>query len=61
MRRELLGPAGPWVVRLLCGYELVALAPRSPLPTISTVVRRHPPVGVLLLGLLAQHWFLEAN
>lgn len=59
MRRALLGPAGPWVVRFLCGYELAALAPRSPLPPITTIVRRHPPLGVLLIGLLFHHFYVE--
>lgn len=61
MRRALLGPAGPWVVRFLCGYELVALSGRTRLPTITEIVRMHPLVGVLLLTLLAQHWFLETS
>ncbi len=61
MRRPLFGRHGRVVVAVLCGWELVALTPGCPLPTLSQVVRSHPPVGVLLLGLLAHHWFVEAK
>lgn len=60
MRRPLFGAAGPWLVRVLCGWELVALcAPRSGVPTVSQVVARRHWVGWVLIGALAQHWFLE--
>ena len=59
MRRALLGPLGPWVVRVLCAWELVALMPGSPVPTVSETVDRHPWFGLLLVGLLAHHWFVE--
>lgn len=60
MRRDpLLGPHGRKVVVVLCGWEIAALAPRSPLPTLSRVVQAHPSLGVLLIALLAHHWWVE--
>lgn len=56
-RRCLFGRHGRTVVASLCAYEVVALA--SPLPTISELVKRRPPAGVVLLMLLAHHWYLE--
>lgn len=50
---------GRTIIAALCGYELLALPERSPLPTISEVVNRHRLLGVMLLGLLGHHWFVE--
>lgn len=58
MRRPLFGRHGRMVVALLCGWELVALGP-GPLPTLSECVKRRPIVGVVLLGALAHHFFIE--
>jgi hypothetical protein len=57
LRRPPLGRYGRMVVGALCAYEVVALT--TPLPTISNVVRSAPPVGYVLLALLAHHWFVE--
>lgn len=61
MRRPLFGRHGRKVVALLCGWELVALFPGSPVPTISHTVEHHKVFGAVLLGLLAHHWFLELH
>lgn len=61
MRRPLFGRHGHRVVAFFCGWELVALCPGSPVPTLSQVVKRHPSVGVLLLSLLGHHWFVEQS
>lgn len=50
---------GRSVIGALCAYELIALPQRTPLPTISEVVNRHRPLGVVLLTLLGHHWFVE--
>lgn len=42
-----------------CGYECIALV--TPLPTISELVKRRPPAGVVLLAMLAHHWYLESG
>lgn len=59
-RRPVFGPHGRKVVAFLCTWELSALTPGSPIPTVTETVRRVKPFGVLLLGLLAHHWYLEA-
>lgn len=59
MRRPLFGRHGRMVVAALCGWELVALAPGSPVPTLSECVKRHPVFGAVLLGALIHHWYLE--
>lgn len=61
MRRALFGRHGRKVIGGLCGWELVALLPGSPVPTISALVERKRAVGVVLLGLLTHHWFVEAR
>jgi len=58
-RRSPLGSHGRKVIAFLCAWELLALAPGSPVPTISQTVERYPLFGVLLLSLLAHHWFVE--
>lgn len=57
--RPAFGPYGHKVVAFLCSWEIAALVPHSPLPTISATVRRFPPFGWILLVLLGHHWFLE--
>jgi hypothetical protein len=47
------------VVAVLCGWEVVALF--SPLPTISQMVKRQPLLGVALIALLVDHWWLEGE
>lgn len=59
MRRPAFGRHGRWVVAVCCTWELVALPQQSPVPTISETVDRHPWFGLILLGLLAHHWYLE--
>lgn len=59
LRRPLFGPHGRIVVGVFCGWELVALPPGSPVPTISEVVKRHPFFGAVLLSGLIHHWYLE--
>lgn len=59
LRRPAFGPHGRKVVAFLCAWELLALIPGSPIPTVSATVDRRPFVGALLLGLLAHHWFVE--
>ncbi len=61
IRTPLFGSFGPWIVRILCAYELVALSRGVPLPTLTSVVRRRPQIGVVLLGLLTQHLYLERD
>lgn len=55
----MFGVHGRKVVAVLCGWELVALVPGSPVPTVSETVRRCPPLGAVLLCLLGHHWFVE--
>lgn len=59
IHRPPFGAHGHKVVVALCGWELVSLHPRVPLPTLSQVVKRFPGTGAVLLALLAQHWYLE--
>jgi hypothetical protein len=59
VRRPLFGRHGRKVVAGLCAWELVALVPGSPVPTISHTVSKKKPVGWALLGMLAHHWYLE--
>jgi hypothetical protein len=59
VRRPVFGAHGRRVIAALCLWEIVALVPRSPVPTISATVRQWPPFGWVLLGLLGHHWFVE--
>lgn len=59
LRQPAFGPHGRKVVAALCGWELAALPPGSPFPTLSSMVKRYPAVGFALLGLLVHHWYLE--
>ena len=59
VRRSPFGRHGRAVVAGCCAYEVAAIAPGSPLPTISELVKRQPVLGVCVLALLAQHWYLE--
>lgn len=61
MRRSPLGPYGRKVVAGLCAWEIVALAPKSPVPTISETVDKFPPFGLVLLALLTHHWYIEGG
>lgn len=58
-RRPPFGRHGRTVIVAGCAYEILALLDPVPLPTISELVRRHPVVGVALLALLGQHFWLE--
>lgn len=59
LRQPVFGRHGRKVVAFLCTWELAALAPGSPIPTVSETVDRHPWFGLLLLLLLGHHWFFE--
>lgn len=59
--RPAFGPHGRKVIAGLCGWELAALIPGSPVPTISQTVRSHPTFGWVLLALLGHHWFVEVE
>lgn len=59
LRRPPFRHHGRKVIAAFCSYELASLVPKSPLPTISEMVRRRPVVGLMLLALLSHHWFLE--
>lgn len=59
-RRAIFPGRGRQVIATICGYELVALIPRSPLPPISDLVRRWPVVGAVLLLALTHHWYVES-
>ncbi len=59
VRRPALGRHGRKIIAGLCSWEVAALVPGSPLPTISATVRHHPSFGWVLLGLLGHHWFVE--
>lgn len=54
-------PHGIPIIVAGCSYELVALIPGSPVPTISTLVRRRRSLGVLLLLALTHHLLLEEH
>ena len=58
-RRCLFGRHGSLAVSVVCGYEVAALAPRSPLPPITHLVRRWPPLGWAILAALGHHFFVE--
>jgi hypothetical protein len=58
-RRPLCGRFGPWLVAGLCSWELAALTPRSPVPTLTSVCRTRRAVAVLLLAALFHHWMIE--
>ena len=47
------------VVAALCGYECYAII-TGRVPTITTLNRRHPAVGVVLVGALALHFWTPA-
>lgn len=59
VRRPLFGRHGHKVVAGFCLWELVALLPKSRVPTVSKTVTTHKPFGYVLLGMLAHHWYLE--
>lgn len=58
-RRCLFGRHGPNVVRFLCGYELVALLPRSPCPPITHICRRWPALAWGLWFAFGHHLLIE--
>lgn len=47
------------VVAGLCAYEVAAIT-TGRVPTISTLNRRHPALGVVLLSALALHFWTPA-
>lgn len=59
IRRPAFGRYGNKVVAFFCAWEIAALIPGSPVPTISRAVELHPWFGWVLLVLLGHHWFLE--
>lgn len=59
-RNPLFGRHGTLVVAGGCIYEVLALLPGSPLPTLTELCRRHPAVKWALTGALVHHWHLEA-
>jgi hypothetical protein len=59
MHAPLFGRYGSKIVGGLCGWEIMGLLPHSPIPPLTHLVRRHPAVGVVLLVLLADHWYFE--
>lgn len=59
IRRPPFGRHGRKVVAFLCAYEVLALIPWTPVPTISELVNRFPVAGAVLLTLLGHHWYLE--
>lgn len=61
VRRPALGPHGRKVIAGLCTWEIVALLPNSPIPTISATVEKKRVFGVVLLALLGHHWFIEQH
>lgn len=61
MRRPVFGRHGPWVVRALCSYELVALLPGSPFPTLTKISDRHRWLKWGLVGVLGHHLFIEVT
>lgn len=59
VRRPPFGTHGRKVIATLCAWEISALVPGSPVPTISATVKRQPLFGWMLLILLAHHWYVE--
>ena len=59
--RPIFRNQGSKIVATFCLWELIALTPGSPVPTISATVRKHRIFGVILLAALADHWYLEAD
>lgn len=57
--RPLFGQHGQKVIAVLCAYEVVALHPAVPLPTLSDLVDKHPVLGWCFLAALGHHWFVE--
>ena len=47
------------VVTALCAWEVAAIT-TGRVPTITTLNRRHPVVGVVLVGALALHFWTPA-
>lgn len=47
------------VVAVLCGYEALAIC-TGRVPTITTLNRRHPAIGVALVGALVLHFWTPA-
>jgi hypothetical protein len=47
------------IVAALCAYETTAIL-TGRVPTITTLNRRHPVVGVVLVGALALHFWTPA-
>lgn len=60
-RSPLFGRYGHAVVAVGCVYEVLALLPGSPLPTLTELGRRHPAVKWSLTGALVHHWHLERS
>lgn len=52
-------PLTKGIVAALCTYEAVAIC-TSRVPTITALNRRHPIVGVVLVGALALHFWTPA-
>ena len=46
----------PLVVALACGYEAVAILTGERLPTITSLQRRHRPLGWIVVGWLSYHF-----
>lgn len=61
VRRPPLRGYGQATVATLCAYELAALPEWSPLPTITSIVRRHWWVGALLLVEGFHHFYIEQD
>lgn len=52
----MLRQAGEVVVASGCGYELVAIASRGRLPTLSRMQKRFRPLGVAVVAWLIWHF-----
>ena len=61
MRRDHIPetPVTEAIVAALCAYETTAIL-TGRVPTITTLNRRHPVVGVVLVGALALHFWTPA-
>lgn len=59
LRRPLFGGYGRRIVAAGCLYEVVALLPSSPVPTISELVKRYPVAGAVIVAALVHHWYFE--